>query len=118
VAGRLNSTRALVLVGLIFSGSLVLALVIPGLALWAVSQLGQGKRESFMLGSMACPLAVIGWAAVLGRLNLAYKDVTGRRDDDVLATCLTVAIMAAIIVFVVLLLLGGPDQSNFGPIPG
>src|SRR4051812_5822999 len=111
VAGRLAETRAWLLVGLIFTGSLVLALVVPGAALWAVSQLGRGKSESFYLGMMGCPLAVIGWAAVLGRLNVAYKQVTGRRDDDVLATCLAVAVLVAVAVLIALVMtFGGHDQ--------
>jgi len=108
-----------VLVGLIFTGSLVLALVVPSLALWAVSQMGRGKTESFYLGMMGCPLAVIAWAGVLGRLNVAYKQTTGRRDDDVLAMSLTIAVLvagAALIALVVLF--GGHDPGSSGPWPG
>jgi hypothetical protein len=119
MAGRLVQTRAWVLVALIFTGSLVLALVVPGAALWAVSQLGRGKAESFYLGMMGCPLAVIAWAAVLGRLNLAYKQVTGRRDDDVLGTALALAIMVALAVMLALLVtFGGHDPGSSGPWPG
>src|SRR5690349_13230800 len=96
MAGRLGDTKAWLLVGLIFTGSLVLALVVPGAALWAVSQLGRGKEESFYLGMLGCPVAVIAWAAVLGRLNVVYKQTTGRRDDDVLGTALALAIMVAL----------------------
>src|SRR3954468_14097936 len=102
MTGRAINARASLLVALIFTGSLVLALVVPGAALWAVSQLGRGKTESFYLGMMFCPLAVIAWAAVLGRLNLAYKQVTGRRDDDVLATSLAVAVMVAVALLIAL----------------
>jgi hypothetical protein len=116
MTGRLVQTKASVLVALIFTGSLVLATVVPGAALWAVSQLGRGKTESFYLGMMGCPLAVIGWAAVLGRLNLAYKQVTGRRDDDVLGTALAFAVLAAIAVLIALVLtFGGHDPSSAGP---
>src|SRR4051794_13262453 len=116
MAGRLSGTRAPLLVSLIFTGSLVLALVVPGAALWAVSQLGRGKSESFYLGMLGCPLAVVGWAAVLGRLNVAYKQTTGRRDDDVLATALAVAVMCALVVMVVLIVtLGGHDPTSAGP---
>src|SRR3954462_3396807 len=110
MTGRAINARASLLVALIFTGSLVLALVVPGAALWAVSQLGRGKTESFYLGMMGCPLAVIAWAGLLGRLNVAYKQTTGRRDDDVLATCLTIAVLvagAALIALVVLF--GGHD---------
>jgi NO-binding membrane sensor protein with MHYT domain len=119
MAGRLADTKAWLLVGLIFTGSLVLAIVVPGAALWAVSQLGRGKAESFYLGMMGCPLAVIGWAAVLGRLNVAYKQVTGRRDDDVLGTALAFAVLAAIAVLIALVLtFGGHDPGSSGPWPG
>src|SRR3954467_7204380 len=100
MAGRLAGTKASLLVALIFTGSLILALVVPGAALWAVSQLGRGKTESFYLGMMGCPLAVVAWAGVLGRLNVAYKQTTGRRDDDVLATCLAVSVLAALVLFI------------------
>src|SRR3954454_21084703 len=102
MAGRVIQTKAVLLVSLIFTGSLVLAIVVPGAAMWAVSQLGRGKAESFYLGMMGCPLAVIGWAAVLGRLNIAYKEVTGRRDDDVLAMCLTIAVLMAVATLIAL----------------
>jgi hypothetical protein len=119
MAGRLADTKAWLLVGLIFTGSLVLALVVPGAALWAVSQLGRGKAESFYLGMMGCPLAVIGWAAVLGRLNVAYKQVTGRRDDDVLATALALAVMCAVALMLALVVVfGGHDPGSSGPWPG
>ena len=119
MAGRLVETKAALLVALIFSGSLVLAIVVPGAAMWAVSQLGRGKAESFYLGMMGCPLAVIGWAAVLGRLNIAYKEVTGRRDDDVLATSLTIAVLVAVALLIALVVtFGGHDQSSSGPWPG
>jgi NO-binding membrane sensor protein with MHYT domain len=119
VAGRLVQTKAWVLVALIFGGSLVLAIVVPGAALWAVSQLGRGKQESFYLGMMGCPLAVIAWAAVLGRLNIAYKQTTGRRDDDVLGTALAFAVLAAIAVLLALIMVfGGHDPGSSGPWPG
>ncbi len=116
MTGRVVQTKAWVLVGLIFTGSLVLAIVVPGAALWAVSQLGRGKTESFYLGMMGCPLAVIAWAGVLGRLNVAYKQVTGRRDDDVLGTALAFAVLAAIAVFIATVLaFGGHDPNSSGP---
>jgi hypothetical protein len=116
MAGRLVQTKASVLVALIFTGSLALAIVVPGAALWAVSQLGRGKTESFFLGLMACPLAVVAWAGVLGRMNIAYKQVTGRRDDDVLGTCLAFAVLAALALFVALVLtFGGHDPMSSGP---
>ena len=116
MAGRLVQTKAWVLVAMIFSGSLVLALVVPGAALWAVSQMGRGRTESFYLGMMGCPLAVIAWAAVLGRLNVAYKQVTGRRDDDVLGTALAFAVLAAIAVLIALVMtFGGHDPNSSGP---
>src|SRR4051794_27815388 len=119
MAGRLANTKASLLVALIFTGSLVLALVVPSAALWAVSQLGRGKAESFYLGMMGCPLAVIAWAGVLGRLNLAYKQTTGRRDDDVLATCLAAAVMiAAATLLALVLAFGGHDPGSSGPWPG
>jgi hypothetical protein len=119
MAGRLADTKAAALIALIFTGSLVLALVVPSAALWAVSQLGRGKAESFYLGMMGCPLAVIAWAGVLGRLNVAYKRTTGRRDDDVLGTCLVVALMVAVAVMLALVMLfGGHDPGSSGPWPG
>ena len=119
MAGRLVPTKAWVLVALIFSGSLVLALVVPGAALWAVSQLGRGKAESFYLGMMGCPLAVIAWAGVLGRLNVAYKQTTGRRDDEVLGTALALAVMVAVAVMLALVMaFGGHDPGSSGPWPG
>jgi NO-binding membrane sensor protein with MHYT domain len=119
MAGRLADTKASLLVALIFTGSLVLAIVVPGAALWAVSQLGRGKAESFYLGMMGCPLAVIGWAGVLGRLNVAYKQTTGRRDDDVLGTALAFAIMVAVAVMLALVMVfGGHDPGSSGPWPG
>jgi hypothetical protein len=119
MAGRLADTKAWLLVALIFSGSLALAIVVPGAALWAVSQLGRGKTESFYLGMMGCPLAVIAWAGVLGRLNLAYKQQTGRRDDDVLGTALAFAVLAAVAVLIALVMTnGGHDPGSSGPWPG
>jgi hypothetical protein len=119
MAGRLVQTKAWVLVALIFTGSLVLALVVPSAALWAVSQLGRGKAESFYLGMMGCPLAVIAWAGVLGRLNVAYKQTTGRRDDDVLGTALALAVMVAVAVMLALVVtFGGHDPASSGPWPG
>jgi hypothetical protein len=115
MAGRLAETKAWLLVALIFTGSLIMAIVVPGAALWAVSQMGQGKTESFYLGMMGCPLAVVAWAAVLGRLNIAYKQVTGRRDDDVLGTALAFAVLAAVAVLIALVLIfGGHDPGSFG----
>src|SRR3954469_24818606 len=119
MTGRVLNARANLLVALIFTGSLVLALVVPGAALWAVSQLGRGKQESFYLGMMGCPLAVVAWAAVLGRLNIAYKQTTGRRDDDVLGTALAFAVLAAIAVMLALIMVfGGHDPGSSGPWPG
>src|SRR3954447_21431305 len=119
MAGRLAGTKASLLVALIFTGSLVLALVVPGAALWAVSQLGRGKSESFYLGMMGCPLAVIALAAVLGRLNVAYKQTTGRRDDDVLGTALALAVMCALALMLALVMVfGGHDPGSSGPWPG
>jgi hypothetical protein len=119
MAGRLADSKAWFLVAAIFTGSLVLAIVVPGAALWAVSQLGRGKTESFYLGMMGCPLAVIAWAGVLGRLNVAYKQVTGRRDDDVLGTALAFAVLAAIAVLIALVMVfGGHDPGSSGPWPG
>lgn len=118
MAGRLGATKSLVLVGLIFAGSLILALVVPVAALWAVSMLGQGRMMSVYIGLIACPLAVVAWAGVLGRLNVAYKQTTGRRDDGVLGMCLAVAVLAALALLLVLILvLGGPDQLSHGPWP-
>src|SRR3954447_9998186 len=119
MTGRAINARASLLVALIFTGSLVLALVIPGAALWAVSQLGRGKAESFYLGMMGCPLAVIAWAGVLGRLNVAYKQTTGRRDDEVLGTALALAVMVAVAVMLALVMaFGGHDPGSSGPWPG
>jgi hypothetical protein len=119
MAGRVVQTKAALLVGLIFTGSLVLAVVVPGASMWAVSQLGRGKAESFYLGMMGCPLAVIAWAGILGKLNLAYKQTTGRRDDDVLANSLAVAVLVAVAVMLALVLtFGGHDPSSSGPWPG
>jgi NO-binding membrane sensor protein with MHYT domain len=119
MAGRVIQTKAWALVAAIFTGSLVLAIVVPGAALWAVSQLGRGKTESFYLGMMGCPLSVIAWAGVLGRLNVAYKQVTGRRDDDVLGTALAFAVLAAIAVLIALVMtFGGHDPGSSGPWPG
>jgi NO-binding membrane sensor protein with MHYT domain len=119
MAGRLAETKAWLLVGLIFTGSLILAVVVPGVALWAVSQLGRGKSESFYLGMMGCPLAVIAWAGVLGRLNIAYKQTTGRRDDNVLEMSLTVAVMLAFVVLLALIVaFGGHDQGVSNTWPG
>lgn len=118
MAGRLVQTKAWVLIGLIFTGSLVMALVIPGAALWAVSQLGRGKQESFYLGMMGCPLAVVAWAAVLGRLNLAYKATTGRRDDDVLGTALALAVLVAVAVALALVLTFGGHDPGTRPLAG
>jgi hypothetical protein len=116
MTGRLVHTRTALLVALIFAGSLVLALVIPAAALWAVSQLGQGKRESFFLGLLACPAAVVAWATVLGRLNIAYKAASGRRDDDVLGMALALAVMVAAAVAIALVVtFGGHDPSSSGP---
>jgi hypothetical protein len=118
VAGRLQATKAWVLVSLIFVGSLVLALVVPAAALWAVSMLGRGRMESVYIGLLACPVAVIAWAGVLGRLNVAYKQTTGRRDDGVLAASLTIAVLAAVVLLVLLLVFAGtPDPANHGPWP-
>jgi hypothetical protein len=62
---------------------------------------------------------VIGWAAVLGRLNVAYKQVTGRRDDDVLATALALAVMCAVALMLALVMVfGGHDPGSSGPWPG
>jgi hypothetical protein len=119
MTGRLADTKASLLVALIFTGSLVLAVVVPGAALWAISQLGRGKTESFYLGMMGCPLAVVAWAGVLGRLNLAYKATTGRRDDYVLEMSLTVAVLLAFAVLVTLIVtLGGHDQGVGSTWPG
>src|SRR3954453_1669027 len=119
MTGRLANTKASLLVALIFTGSLVLALGVPGAALWGVSQLGRGKSESFYMGMMGCPLAVIGWAAVLGRLNVAYKQATGRRDDDVLGTALAFAVLCAgALLLALVLVFGGHDPGSSGPWPG
>jgi hypothetical protein len=119
MAGRLAETKAWLLVGLIFTGSLILAVVVPGVALWAVSQLGRGKTESFYLGMMGCPLAVIAWAGVLGRLNIAYKQTTGRRDDTVLEMSLTVAVLLAFaVLFALIVAFGGHDQGVSSTWPG
>ena len=119
MTGRLVQTKAWVLVTLIFTGSLVMAVVVPGAALWAVSQLGRGKQESFYLGMLGCPAAVVAWAAVLGRLNIAYKQATGRRDDDVLGTALAFAVLVAIAVLLALVMtFGGHDPGSSGPWPG
>jgi hypothetical protein len=52
---------------------------------------------------------------VLGRLNIAYKQVTGRRDDDVLGTALAFAVLAAVAVLIALVVsFGGHDPGSFG----
>jgi len=116
VADRLLETKAWLLVALIFTGSLVLALVVPAVALWGIGQLGQGKKESFYLGILLCPLAVLAWAGVLGRLNLAYRQLTGRRDDEVLANSLAAAVILALVALVALIIItGSPDPLTGGP---
>jgi uncharacterized membrane protein len=113
-----DDTKAWVLAALIFLGSMALALLVPIAAVWALSHVNGTKATSFYLGLMGCPLALVAWASVLGKLNLMYQQVTGRRDSNVLETSLAAAVIAALVVFVVLMIFfNGPDQSELGPLP-
>jgi hypothetical protein len=114
----LTETKAWVLVALILLGSLMLALVVPVLAVWLLSHVSGTKATSFYLGLIGCPAAIVAWAAVLGRLNVAYQQLTGRRDSNVLEMSLVAAVLAALIVFLVLMVFfNGPDPTEIGPLP-
>ena len=114
----LTETKAWVLVALIFLGSMALALLVPVVAIWALSHVNGGKATLFYLGLLGCPLAIVAWAAVLGKLNLAYQQLTGRRDSNVLEMSLTAAVLAALVLFLVLMIFfNAPDPSEIGPIP-
>jgi uncharacterized membrane protein len=113
-----DDTKAWVLAALIFLGSMALALIVPVGAVWAISHVNGTKATSFYLGLMACPLALVAWAGVLGKLNAIYQQLTGRRDSNVLETSLAAAVIVAVIVFLVLMIFfNGPDQSELGPVP-
>jgi hypothetical protein len=113
-----DDAKAWLLVGLIFVGSMALALLVPLVAVWALSHVNGTKATSFYLGLMGCPLALVAWAAVLGKLNLMYQQVTGRRDSNVLEMSLAAAVIAALILFVVLMVFfNGPDSTELGPLP-
>src|SRR3954454_17303574 len=114
----LTESKAWVLVALIFLGSMALALLVPVAAIWALSHVNSTKAMSFYLGLLGAPLAIVAWAGVLGKLNLMYQQVTGRRDSNVLEICVTAAVIAALILFAVLMIFfNSPDQSELGPIP-
>ena len=114
----LTESKAWVLVALIFLGSMALALLVPVAAVWALSHVNGTKATSFYLGLMGCPIAIVAWAMVLGKLNLMYQQLTGRRDSNVLEMSLTAAVLAAIVLFLVLMIFfNGPDQSELGPLP-
>jgi hypothetical protein len=114
----LDDTKAWALVALIFIGSLAMALLVPLVAVWALSHINGTAATSFYLGLLGCPVAIVAWAGVLGKLNQMYQQVTGRRDSNVLETSLAVAIIAALLVFLILMIFfNGPDSSELGPIP-
>jgi hypothetical protein len=114
----LTESKAWVLVALIFLGSMALALLVPVAAVWALSHVNGTKATSFYLGLMGCPIAIVAWAAVLGKLNLMYQQLTGRRDSNVLEVSLTAAVLAALVFFLVLMIFfNSPDQSELGPLP-
>src|SRR3954454_24601495 len=106
----LTESKAWVLVALIFLGSMALALLVPVAAIWLLSHVNGTKATSFYLGLIGCPAAIVAWAAVLGRLNVAYQQLTGRRDSNVLEMSLAAAVLAALLVFLVLMIFfNGPD---------
>jgi uncharacterized membrane protein len=114
----LDDTKAGLLVALIFLGSMALALLVPVTAVWALSHVNGTKATSFYLGLMGCPLALIAWAAILGKLNLMYQQLTGRRDSNVLEFSLVAAVLAALVFFIILMVFfNGPDQTELGPLP-
>jgi uncharacterized membrane protein len=114
----LTGTKAWALVALIFLGSMALALLVPIAAVWALSHVSGTKATSFYLGLMGCPIAIVAWAAVLGKLNIMYQQVTGRRDSNVLEMSLAAAVLAALVVFLVLMIFfNSPDSTELGPLP-
>ncbi len=107
---------------MIFLGSLVLALGIPAGAWLLITRFGH-VSVVYWLVLPGCPLAMVAWGILLGRLNRAY---VGRRADDdehpqdggVLEASLVVAVLAAIILLVAFLILfpqEGQDFKGFTP---
>ena len=107
----LTESKAWVLVALIFLSSMALVLAVPVAAIWALSHVNGTKATSFYLGLMGVPLALVAWAALIGKLNVMYQQLTGRRDSYVMEISLTVAVIVALIFF------NGPAPSAIGPLP-
>lgn len=125
----------LLLVGLIFAGSLVMALGIPVAGLWAVSRLSDDYFTVYGLALIVCPLAMILWGMGLARLNGIYLRVverpprtraaasTGRRGSpaepaSVLEVSMTVAVLIAVVTFAVwAVFFGWGHSESLGPFP-
>ena len=66
----------------IFAGSLVLWLGIPAGWLWLASQLSARHPTVYGIALIACPVTMVLWGVVLGRLNGAYLQLTGGQPDQ------------------------------------
>jgi hypothetical protein len=113
VFGEGGPLASAALAAAVFMGGISLACVPVG-AIWAISHFTADHRFS-LLGA---PVALIAWAAAVGRLNQTYVRVSGRRDASILETAVTIGVLLAIVVLVLIVFVfSGPNQSNAGPVP-
>jgi hypothetical protein len=84
----------LLLVGLIFAGSLILV-GIPLATLWLVSRVSGEYATIYLLALTGCPLTLIAWGIVLTRLNRFLTRLRGA-PGTVLEASLTVSVFLAI----------------------
>jgi hypothetical protein len=103
--------RRRLVAALIFGASLVLV-GIPLAWLWLLSQLDLAYTEIYLLALLGCPAVVIGWGAVLLRLNGLYLEASEQRAGSVLDVSISVAVLIALATFAIWLVIGA---SGPGP---
>jgi hypothetical protein len=107
----------LLLAGLIFLGSIVLA-GIPLAWLWLLSRLSDDYATIYLMALVGCPLALILWGLVLVRLDRLLGRVRGTpageaRAGSALDVGITAAVLIALAAMVLWYVLG--DVPGPGP---
>jgi hypothetical protein len=83
-AGAVRHTLGGLALALMLLGSFALWIGVPALVLWALGKVVESKSDHLLLSLLAVPSAMVIFAALLSRFNLAYLRFQGYEpiDDD------------------------------------
>jgi len=81
-AGAVRHTLGGLALALMVAGSFALWLGVPALVLWALGQVVDSKSNHLLLSLLAVPSAMVVFAALLSRFNLAYLRLHGVEPVD------------------------------------